>query len=342
MNNALSFSIAISTFDRNDDLEKCLFALSKQTFKDFEILIVNGGKPEPVRNTLKMFTGLNIKIVDQERKGIVEARNLGWRRSSADIVCFIDDDLIVSPQWLENIRAAFLSDGKIAGVTGPTLIPEDRLNNRDFMYFLRESGASKNILIRIFAKLYKEIILENKIMNVGKILKSGAFTPGSNFKECLDLPGLIEVDYLEACQMCFKRSLLAELNGFDYIYEGTGEWNEPDFAFRVRKKGYRLVFNPKAVTYHHISQAGVFKARTNAYERSKNFVNFYFRNMKPFTLDKMFRFAINLSFINLYWCYKLIQTRNVDWLGGVYGTARALACNFFPQQGFSDRRFRNE
>jgi GT2 family glycosyltransferase len=315
-----TFSIAISTFNRNDDLRRCLDSLSRQTYTDFDILIANGGDYDGVRMIAEGFPNLKIKIVNQERKGIVEARNLGWRHSQGSIVCLIDDDLVVSADWLENIRATFLQDDNIGGVSGPTIIPEDRQSNRDMALFLNKFKNSGNTLIKAVGKLYLSLVLENKLSDVGKILKSGAFSPGSNYKSCLSLPGIVDVDYLEACHMCFKRSLLEELGGFDYIYEGTGEWNEPDFSFRVRGKGLRLVFNPKAVTYHYISQSGVYKARTNSYERSKNFIFFYMRWVKPNSLEKALRFGANLLFINSYWCYKFLQSRNPDWLNGITGT----------------------
>lgn len=319
MNN-LTFSVVVSTFNRNDDLFRCLEALSKQTYPDFEIVVSNGGEYEGVKRVVEQFRNLKVKVVNQERKGIVEGRNLGWRSSSGDVVCLIDDDLVVSAQWLQNIKDTFLSDEKVGGVSGPTIIPQDRQKNRDLALFLGEFNKTRNIFLKLIGKLYFEIILENRLTDVGKILKSGAFTPGSNYKECLTLPGLIEVDYLEACHMCFRRKLLEQLGGFDYIYTGTGEWNEPDFSFKIRSKGYRLLFNPKAITYHYISQGGVFKARTNSYERSRNFIFFYMRWVKPNSLEKIFRFGINILFINLYWCYKFFQSRNPDWLRGIWGT----------------------
>jgi len=316
----LTFSVAVSTFNRNEDLLRCLDALNKQSYRDFDIIIANGGDYSGVKQVVDKFGGLRVKIVNQERKGIVEARNLGWRHSQADVVCFIDDDLVVSPDWLKCVRSTLLSDEKIGGVSGPTIVPKDRLGNRDFALFLSKFTKPQNIFFNIFGKLYLKIILENRITGVGKILKSGAFTPGSNFDECLNLPGQLEVDYLEACHMCFRRNLLKEIGGFDYIYTGTGEWNEPDFSFKVRQKGFQLVFDPKAVTYHYISQGGVFQARTYAYERSRNFIFFYMRWIKPNTLEKFVRFGVNLLFINAYWCYKFLLSRNPDWLSGITGT----------------------
>ena len=319
MSNKLTFSVVVPTFNRNEDLSRCLDSLSKQTYSDFEVIIANGGDYCSVRRVADEFRNLRIKIINQERKGLTEARNLGWTHTQADIVCFIDDDLVVSPEWLSNIVNTFLSDDNIGGVSGPTIIPDDRKKNRDLALFLADFKSSPNVFLKVLGKLYLGIILENKVKDVGRILKSGAFTPGSNYKECLSLTDPIDVDYLEACHMCFRRKLLEELKGFDYIYEGTGEWQEPDLSFKVRKKGYRLVFNPRAVTYHYISQAGVFKDRTNSYERSKNFIFFYMRWIKPDSFGKIMRFGANLLFINLYWCYKFFQTRNPDWLRGILG-----------------------
>lgn len=321
----LTVTVAVLTFNRNDDLCNCLDSLAKQTCPDFEILIVNGGDKKGVTEVTDRFKQLRIRVVNQERKGIIEARNLGWRHSSSDIVCLIDDDLVVSPSWLGNIRDTFLSDDSIGGVSGPTIIPPDIRKNRDLTSLLEGAGGIKKVLLSPFMGIYKKVVLEDKMYVVGKILPSGAFTPGSNYEKCLELPGLVDVDYLEACHMCFRRFLFERAGGFNDAYTGTGEWNEPEFAFKVKGMGYRLVFNPKAVTEHHLSQGGVFTARTNAYERSRNFIYFYFRNMKPIGLNKFFRFATNLLYINAYWCYKFFQTANPDWLKGITGTAVGLA-----------------
>ena len=320
----MTFSVGISTFNRNDDLLRCLDSLAKQTYADFDIVIVNGGDYAGVKQAAEGFKTLKIKIINQERKGIVEARNLGWIKSDADVVCLIDDDLVVAPQWLETIRNTFLSDEKIGGVSGPTLIPEERMQNRDLALFLEKFKSPSSIFLKLIGKIYFGVILENRIYDVGKILSSGAFTPGSNYPSCLNIPALVEVDYLEACHMCFRRDLFERLGGFDYAYTGTGEWNEPDFSFKVRKLGYKLAFNPQAVTWHYISQGGVFKARTYAYERSRNFIHFYLKNVKVNSLNKLFRFSTNLLFINAYWLYKFFQSKNKDWLYGIWGTVAGL------------------
>lgn len=328
MSDRLTLTVAIPTFNRNADLCNCLESLSQQTYSDFDVVIVNGGDAEGVVGVIEKFKKLRIKVVNQEKRGIIEARNLGWKSANTDIVCLIDDDLIVSKQWLENIHSTFLSDDNIGGVSGPTIIPPERRKNRDLSFLLEGEIGIRGTLLDVFMGVYKRIVLENKIYVVGQILPSGAFTPGSNYEKCLELQDIIEVDYLEACHMCFRRLLFKKIGGFNDVYTGTGEWNEPEFAFKVKEIGYRLVFNPRAITEHHLSQGGVFIARTNAYERSRNFINFYFSNIRLNNLNKLFRFGTNLIYINGYWCYKFVQTGNPDWLNGITGTIVGLVKEF--------------
>lgn len=318
-------TVVVSTYNRNDDLIRCLDSLKSQSYPDFDVIVVNGGEIEPVRKIASDYPGHNIKVIEQKRKGVVEARNLGWRNSDADIICFIDDDIVTHPNWLREVISSFSESENIGGVSGPTIIPKEKREFRDQAILLQRFLTTRNILLKTIGKIYINLVLENKIFDVGRILRSGSFTPGSNFETSLKIPNTIEVDYLEACHMCFRRFLLEKIGGFDYAYTGTGEWNEPDFSFKVRKLGYRLVFNPKAVTEHHISQGGVFKKRTKAYERSKNFIHFYFQNVKPDSMDKIFRFFINLCFINTYWFYKALETNNLDWLNGITGTLTGLS-----------------
>ncbi|MCG8431019.1 MAG: glycosyltransferase [Candidatus Omnitrophica bacterium] len=313
----MTFSVGIPTYNRIDELKRCLASLREQTFRDFSVVVANGGDEAAVREAVAGFSDLTVRVVTQQKRGIVAARNLCWRASSADVVCIIDDDIVVSPRWLEEVRLSFLRDERIAGVSGPTLIPEELSGERDLAMLLE--NQSGNPFLRVARMLYLSLILENKLSQVGRILKSGAFTPGSNFRSCLSLPGEVDVDYLEACHMCFRRQAVERAGGFDDFYGIVGDWSEPDLSFKIRRSGGRLVFNPRAVTWHRISRSGAYGARTNSFERSNNFVHFYRRWIKPDSLEKCARFGANLVFINLYWFYKFLRSGNSDWLRGISG-----------------------
>ena len=333
MKNNFSITVSINTYNRPDALSECLQSLKKQTFKNFDIIIVNGGDRKPVEEIVKRFN-LSIKIIQQIKKGLVEARNFCWKETQADIVCIIDDDSVVSKTWLEEVLKTFSLSEQIGGVTGPTLIGEEREKKRDSILLVKRFEKG-NIFWRSLGRFYLNFILQGRVREIGRILDCGTFSIGSNFSDCLSRENIFEVDYLEACHMCFRRKLIEQAGGFDYVYKGTGEWNEPDLAFKVKKLGYRLVFNPKAITEHRISIQGVFQNRTYAFERIVNFITFYFTHIKPNTLSKIVRFYLYLFFVNWYWIYKTLSTNNTNWLSGilvtVYGLWRNLVLRCFKR-----------
>ena len=301
--NIPQMSVVVPTLGRSAELNTCLAALLKQEGADLEVIVVTNAK-EQLQRRLEgsIKENASVRVLEQKEQGLAAARNLGLSNARGKIVTFIDDDVVVLSVWAAQVISVFDSSGEIGGVSGPTIIPEDLLDNRDILFFHNQ----KNPLWRIINKIYTFFVLENQSFAVGRIFKSGAFSLGANYARSSQLKEPLEVDYLEACNMSFRKDILDDIGGFSREYGGIGDWSEPDLAFRVKASGYKLVFNPKAVVRHCISQGGVFKERgSDSYRRMKNFINFYFKWIKPNTLEKFIRFSINLTFLNLYWFYSL-------------------------------------
>jgi len=238
----MKLSVVICSGGRPDELKRCLLSLKKQSFKDLETLII-------------------------KTKGLARAREEGWRQAKGEIVSFINDDVVLNKDWAKNLVKIFDKDKMIGGVSGPTLVPEDLLKNRAvFWWHDRQDWL---------ARLWVKLMLDNRPFQVGKITKIGWWTPGSNFKDCLKIKGLIGVDYLEACNMSLRRGLIAKAGGFDQNFTGTSEWCEVDLVMRIKQLCYRLVWNRGVKVEHRVSCSGVFANRKNWLERIKNYL--YFR-----------------------------------------------------------------
>lgn len=314
--------MVIPTLGRTKELEDCLTAIGKQDFVGLEIVVVTDNN-QRLKFLEDKYNGLNITIIQQDKKGLASARNAGLAAARGKIVSFIDDDVEVSAGWAKEVVDTFKVSESIGGVSGPTEIPLDIASNRDLLAF--HEKISKGIIWKIIGRIYTVFILERSADSVGRIFRSGAFSVGSNYDKSAKLPGNIEVDYLEACNMSFRREILLKTGGFSPEYKGIGDWSEPDLAFRVHQAGYRLVFNPKAAVIHRISCKGVFQQRgDDSFQRMVNFVHFYFKWMRPFNPDKLMRFSLNLMFTNCYWFYKFAQTGKLAWLSGVSGTFAGL------------------
>ena len=309
-------SVIICTFNRDKSLKKCLESLAQQTFPHFEVIVVEGKSTDNTNNVIANYSKkLKIKKIIYKEKELARVRDQGWRKAKGELVSWIDDDVIVSKNWTKSIVKILDHYLDIAGISGPTIVPQEFLQNRDVFSFYHQSG-----LIGLLGKFWNYFFLEGKKFEVGKIFKSGAWSPGSNLPSSLKIKGLKEVDYLEACNMTLRRDLIVKAGGFDYGYAGIAEWSELDLAMRIKELGYRLVFSSKVKVNHNISQEGVYSRRTQAKQRMENFFKFYFRHIFKFKIDYIFKFLFYLLFLNCYWIYKTMTTKNFDWLSGLLGT----------------------
>lgn len=329
MRNKPKASVFIPTKNRCKALKRCLDSLLKQTYKNFEVVIVDDESTDGTKDLVNKFSKkLNINFIFQKKQGLVSAVNQGLKNSKGDIFIRTDDDVVMYPKWIEGIVEIFNSSDKVGGVTGPTIIPKESKEHRD-LFKLQQKFQERNFLWKLLGKIYFNYFMEGKPRAVSKWFKSGAFSLGSNYEDCLKLDGPIEVEHHEACNMAVRRDLLEKIGGFDEVYGGLGEYNEADVSFKIRKLGYKIIFNPKARVDHIPSREGFFKERPNSYSRILNFINFYFRHIKPNTLDKFVRFFSYLLFLNGFWVYKFITTKRISQLGCISGTIVGLAKNVF-------------
>lgn len=315
-------SVIICTFGRPEPLNACLESLVEQTLNpaDFEVIIVCPDSDQKSKEVAILYANrLNLDIFSDPEKGLAAARDLGWKQAKSEIIAWIDDDVVVCKNWAESIVKTLDNNPDIAGVSGPTIVDEKLLKNRDVFFFYGKKG-----LAGLLGKFWNYFFLEGKMYEPGKLLKSGAWSPGANFPLCLNIQGLKEVDYLEACNMALRKDLVEKANGFDLGFQGTAEWCEIDLAQKVKKLGYKLVFNPRAIASHHISRSGAFAKRTNAKERMENFFRFYFRHVFKPNPEYVLKFSAYVLFLNFYWLFKAVQTQNIDWLGGWIGTVTGI------------------
>lgn len=95
-------SIVIPSFNSAHTLGQAIEACLSQDYpKDrLEIIIVDDGSSDNIGEIVK---GFGIKCIRQERSGPASARNLGWRNSKGDVVCFTDADCIPENNWVSKL-----------------------------------------------------------------------------------------------------------------------------------------------------------------------------------------------------------------------------------------------
>ncbi len=100
-----SISIIIAIFNRKDELFELLNSLSHQTDKNFEVIIVDDGSKIALLPTVELFEQqLDIKFFRKDNSGPGLSRNYGAKRAKNDWLVFVDSDVIVETDYIENIK----------------------------------------------------------------------------------------------------------------------------------------------------------------------------------------------------------------------------------------------
>jgi glycosyltransferase involved in cell wall biosynthesis len=110
------FSVIIPVYNSSYDLEKCLTALSRSSFRDFEAWVVDDGSTEAIEPIVRRFEFDYLRI--DGPGGPARARNRGALRASGEYLVFIDADISVHEDTLEQIVATLQADKRIDAVIG--------------------------------------------------------------------------------------------------------------------------------------------------------------------------------------------------------------------------------
>lgn len=135
-------SVVIRTFNEGAHLEQVLLSLSRQTFTNFETIVVDSGSTD---NTLAIAKKFHAKIVNipKESFNYSFASNVGVQNSSGELVCFLSGHSVPkNNNYLEMVNRIF-NDSKVGGCYGDVLaLPDGSLTEKLFNFI----GYLKNVL----------------------------------------------------------------------------------------------------------------------------------------------------------------------------------------------------
>ncbi len=101
----MKFSVIVPVYNRPDEVDELLESLTKQRYKNFEVIIVeDGSKIDCKKEVDKYSENLDIKYEQKENGGPASARNYGFKYISGDYCIFFDSDVIVPRQYMEVVK----------------------------------------------------------------------------------------------------------------------------------------------------------------------------------------------------------------------------------------------
>ena len=96
-------SVIIPVYNAAKYLKDCLDSLNKQSYADFEVVVVDDGSVDETKNILSEYARLDsrLTVLRQVNQGPAVARNKGLAHAQGEYICFVDADDLLHPQYLE-------------------------------------------------------------------------------------------------------------------------------------------------------------------------------------------------------------------------------------------------
>lgn len=127
-------SVIIPVYNAEKYLDRCLSSISKQSYKDYEIILINDGSTDGSNTICEAWQKKkdNIKVIHKDNGGSASARNIGISIAQGEYIAFIDADDFVHDKYLEILINNSIEYETDISVCGYISLNEDIINDRNF------------------------------------------------------------------------------------------------------------------------------------------------------------------------------------------------------------------
>lgn len=236
-------SIIIVNWNGKTFLQDCLGALREQTYRKFEIILVdNASKDDSVVYVSKCFPEVKI-VALQNNLGFAGGNNAGLKIAKGHYICLLNSDTKACPTWLKNLVRAMDKNPQIGICASKLLIHGTKLINS----------------------------CGDGLTTAGMGYQIGQGEPMEKYSQ----KGYIFGGYGAA--ILYKKKMLDEIGFFDndffLIYE------EDDLSFRAQSAGWKCLYVPDAIVYHKVSGSIGKRSDLAVYYMARNIELLWIKNM---------------------------------------------------------------
>ena len=257
-------AVLVLNFNGQKFLEECFNSLKAQTYADAEYWLVdNASSDASVAYAKQIFPWGKVMVLDKNY-GFCGAYNRAVDRVKTSFVVFLNNDTVVTEDWLEKLVGAIEKDEKVAAAGSKILFYDRRDTIFSAGLMMTPIGVGYDIgLGKKNSELY------SKARYLGGV--SGA-------------------------SMIVRRNLFVALGGFDESYFTYGE--DVDLCWRLILMGYKVFYEPASIVYHHVGgTAGDQDSELRVYCMQKNML----RNaLKNFGLPKVCEAGTLILFYTIF------------------------------------------
>jgi len=231
-------SIVIPVYNQLDYTRKCLDSIRQFTFVPYEIIIVNDASTDGTEEYLRSQKDLIVKA-NTENLGYPNSCNIGIQSSSGKYVVLLNNDTIVTRNWLENLLEVFKLHPKV-GLVGPVS------NNISGFQIEKEAKYSTINSMHQFAE---QINIKRKY--------AWMLAPRIAF----------------VCAV-ISREVINTIGGLDERF-APGNFEDDDYCLRVQLAGFKTVIATDVLIHHYGSKSFKSNSVIKYEERLKKNLNIF-------------------------------------------------------------------
>lgn len=268
-------SVVVLNWNGKDHIEECLSTLFKQSYKNFEVIVVDNGSKDGSNKTIKKKFPKAKLIENNKNLGFCKANNQGIKISKGKYVVTLNNDTKLDKDWLNELV-------KVAEEN-----PEAGMLSCKMLFYSKPNKINSRGL-----KLYYD----------AKAVDDGFDVPDSDNEEIKEVFG--------PCggAAFFSRELINDISLNDEFYDEDFfiYSDDLDVSFRARWRGWKCLYVPKARLYHKFQGTTGKISNFGLYYGIKNKVFFILKNYPLSSLIKYSPIIIGRQLISfLYYLIKL-------------------------------------
>ncbi|MFQ5407378.1 MAG: glycosyltransferase family 2 protein [Anaerolineales bacterium] len=228
-------SVVIPNWNGIVHLPSCLNALRAQTHPEFEVIVADNASDDGSQELVQReYPEFQLLALDRNY-GFTGACNAGIRAAQGEIVVLLNNDTEAAPDWLAQVAAAFERHPDVGSVASKMLL----FDRRDTLHTAGDLYGTDGIPSNrgVWAK------------------DTNQYTEGYVFSAC-------------GGAAAYRRAMLDEVGLLDEDFFFSCE--DVDLGWRAQLRGWRTVYAPAAIVYHHLAATGA--GVTASFHDGRNFI----------------------------------------------------------------------
>jgi GT2 family glycosyltransferase len=216
----VTVSVVVVNYNRIDLLRACIASLGNQSFRNFEIIVVDNGSSDSSPAYIRGLLGTDVEraVFLDKNTGFTGGCNRGIEQASGRYIALINNDAEADSEWLSALARA-AEQNPCPGMWASKILfhGTDIIDKAGHLIFPDGQNRGR----------------------------------GTGEKDCGQYNSGEETLFPDGCAAMYSRELLAEIGGFDEDFFAYAD--DADLGLRARWMGWSCMYVPDAVVYHHHS-----------------------------------------------------------------------------------------